>query len=108
MCFFRNYCMEPILKKVSLDEIIPQIQLVNPEFAAILRNLNPSKEYNLYEATYPYGYRSVRSGKFYLPNTAGVVVPLSDSSIDEKTREDLGYNLGSNPVQGSREKPREI
>ena len=90
--------MKPTLRKVSLDEVLPQIQQVNPEFAAIMAKLNPSKEYNLYEAAYPYGYRSVRSGKFFMPNAEGVVVPLTDSSIDEKTREDLGYNLGSNPV----------
>ena len=86
------------LKKVSLDEVMPQIQSVNPEFAAILRNLSPSKEYNLYEATYPYGYRSVRGGKFFIPNKQGIAVPLSDESIDERMRDDLGYDLGANPV----------
>jgi hypothetical protein len=33
-----------------------------------------------------------------MQNKQGQFVPLSDSSIDEKTREDLGYNLGSHPV----------
>lgn len=100
--------MKPTIRKVSLSEVMPQIQSVNPEFAAILCNLNPSKEYNLYEATYPYGYRSVRSGKFYMPNAKGEVVPLTDSSIDEKIREDLSYNLGANPVTLVLEKVLEI
>lgn len=90
--------MEPVIKKVTLDEVLPGIRRVNPEFAKILSDLNPPPEYSLYQAAYPYGHRSVRGGKFYMQNKEGKFVPLSDSSIDEKTREDLSYNVESNPV----------
>jgi len=90
--------MEPVIRKVTLVEVMPEINRVNPAFAKILGNLDPPPEYSLYQATYPYGHRSVCGGKFLMPNKRGEFVPLNDSSIDEKTREDLGYNIGTNPV----------
>ena len=90
--------MKPIIRKVTLREILPEIRQANPEFAKILSDLNPPPEYSLYHATYPYGHRSVRGGRFQMQNKQGNFVPLSDSSIDEKIREDLIYNAESNPV----------
>jgi hypothetical protein len=84
--------------KVSWNDVRQQVKNVNPDLFEIIDNVGHKKDYSLYKASYPFGTNTVVNGKFYLPNKDGVLVPLSHSSIDKKTQEDLSYNAGTNPV----------
>lgn len=94
-----HYGLLPTIKKVKWADVRQQLQIVNPELTGIIDRLSiDDKKYRLYEASYPYGCQSVRQGKLFLPNNAGELVPLNDSSLPTNIVKDLSYNLGSNPV----------
>lgn len=94
-----HYKNLPTVRKIPWVEARKQLQTVNPELTKIIDCLDISdKKHHLYEANYPYGYKSVNKGKLYLPNTLGKSVPWDDHSISSELQNDLGYNLGSNPV----------
>lgn len=94
-----HYGLLPTVKRVKWIDVRQRIKQVNPELTSIIDKLDPSEQtHHLYEAIYPYGYKSVRKGKLYLPNSKNEIVPLDDHSISHTTRDDLGYNVGSNPV----------
>lgn len=70
----------------------------NPELTAIIDQIDPGKDYRLYKISYPYGSQIVKSGKFYLPNDSGDLLPIDDNSFSEQIRKDLSYNARSIPI----------
>ncbi len=86
------------IKEVAWDDVREQVKKVNPELHEIIDQLATDRTYKLYKGCYPYGYESVKQGKLFWVNSEGQAVPLTDHSIDNQLKNELGYNLGSNPV----------
>jgi hypothetical protein len=90
--------MKAHIKQVTWQEARKEVMRANPELAGLIDNIDPGSEYTLYKACYPYGYESVQNGCFCWPDKDGNPFPLADSDVSNKIKEDLLYNLGSNPV----------
>jgi hypothetical protein len=87
------------LIQVDWADIRAKIEGLNPVLAELIDDLNlDPKKYLLFKATYPFGTESIKEGKFYLPNSSGQMVPLTDNRITQVIRDQLSYNIGSNPV----------
>ncbi|MCK4608289.1 MAG: hypothetical protein KAT71_02300 [Gammaproteobacteria bacterium] len=87
----------PNIKKVSWEEIRVQVKNVNKELFQVIDNLSPGPDYTLYKAVHPFGHESVKGGTLFLPDKDGHAVSLLDHS-DKEMRDDLSYNVLSNPV----------
>jgi len=86
------------IQTTTWKKVRDRVAKVNPDLCSIIDQLNPSStKYPLYEARYPFGVNSVAKGQLLLPNEQGRLVQL-EASADKKMKQDLGYNLGSNPV----------
>lgn len=83
--------------KVRLDEVLPELTQVNPKLATILEELSPGKEFRLYYGEYPFGENFVEQGKFHIPIN-GSMVTLDHPSIPKQYKDDLSYNIGTNPA----------
>ena len=88
--------MIPVIEKIVWSDIRTKVAELNPELAAIVDRLDPP--YPLFKASFPFGAEFIKQGKLYLPNEHGEFVPLSDSTISRELKEELSYNIGSNPV----------
>lgn len=88
----------PYIKEYKWKDIRNELLKVNSKLVAAIDEVSPDDSYTLFKASYPYGANIIKRSDFYLPNDSGEIVPLTDSSISNKTKELLGYNLGSNPV----------
>ena len=88
--------MIPSIKKVFWPDVRAKVTKLNPALAAIIDRLDPP--YPLFKAAFPYGTEFVKQGKLYLPNEEGHFVPLTDPGISRELKEELGYNIGTNPV----------
>ncbi|MBB72331.1 MAG: hypothetical protein CMF50_08030 [Legionellales bacterium] len=86
------------VNEVRWPDIAAKVQRLNPELANLLDDLPKSQQLPLFIATYPYGFEIINSGRFYLPNKTGNIVPLDDDSIPKRQQKALNYNFGSNPV----------
>lgn len=86
------------LEKLSWQQARKAVTEVNPDFAKIIDELNPSENHWLLKATYPYGSLVMQKSVLNLPNPQGEIVPITDRSIDPVIRQGIGYNLNSNPV----------
>ncbi len=86
------------LDKLSWAEVRNAAHGVNPELADIIDELNPGKTHWLAKAIYPYGSLAMNKSVLMLPNPQGKIVSITDESLDPSLREELGYNLNSNPV----------
>lgn len=80
------------IKKVIWTDIRDKVILVNPRLAHIIDGVNPDHSLPLYVARYPYGSTIVNEGIFHAPEPNGNVVPIDDSRIDPKIREELTYS----------------
>lgn len=89
---------KPSIKKISWKEARLKVKSVNPELFAIIEKLDPSPDYGLYDLHLPYGCECVKKGKAYLPDADGKMVSFDAPSLDNKLKDDLSYNVGSNPV----------
>lgn len=86
------------LIKTSWKNVREEVWLVNQKLVEIIDQIDPSEDYVMYKATYPYGEEILKKGKLYLPNNAPSMVSLEDSTLTNEIRENLGYNIGTNPV----------
>lgn len=86
------------MEELTWDQVRDDVMKVNPEFAAVVDRLSPSKEYTVFKATYPYGSEILKRGDLYVPNKEGELVSLKHHSISSHIRDSLDYNLDSNPV----------
>lgn len=86
------------LQRLTWDQARPFWLESQPEFVALVDELAPSDEHCFYLATYPFGSELLQQGDFYLPAEEGGLIALNDHRLDSKLRQDLDYNLGSNPA----------
>lgn len=89
---------KPHIEKLQWKNVRKAVEAVNKPLAKIIDNLDPSPEYALYKASYPFGCESVREGKLYLPNSEGTMLPLNNSNLPKEFGEQLSYNVETNPV----------
>ena len=75
-----------MITELTWKDIRKKILDLNPEFAAIIDELNPNSDYTFIKATYPYGTEILKKSQLQL------------SSNDKGIKEKLAYSLGSNPV----------
>jgi hypothetical protein len=86
------------LELVSWEQVRKEVAQINLTFAQAIDELNPGKKYPLVKVAYPYGSYVLKRAELMLPNSKGVIVPITDATIDSKLRGMLNYNLNSNPV----------
>ncbi len=86
------------IKELNWAQARDRVAALNPEFAAIIDEISPDKNYKLFLASYPYGEYVLRHGKMQLPNKNGELVAFDDPSHGDTYSKHIGYNLGSNPV----------
>lgn len=86
------------MQKIFWADIKSQVEKVNPTFAKLIDERSPGQDFYFYKATYPYGAPVLNKAVLMIPNQTGEVVPITDASIASTIKEDLGYNLNSNPV----------
>lgn len=89
---------ESRLQVVSWSDVRSTFARLNPQLHKIIDAISPDDSFRLYKMSYPYGSNILRNGIFYLPNQVNHFVPITDPSIDKRTREDLFYNMRSNPI----------
>ena len=87
------------IRKLSWDDIAIRVKRVNPTFYNKLKELSPSnKKYSIYHVTYPYGAEILKNGVLHLPDNQGNMLSIKSAAIPASIKEDLSYNLNSNPV----------
>lgn len=69
-----------------------------PRFVALVDELEPGDECCFYRAVYPFGSEVLQHGTFYVPSAENGLIALDDPRLDPKLKQQLGYNLGSNPA----------
>jgi hypothetical protein len=91
--------LNPYFKALTWKEARSSVQKVNPALMKVIDKIDPGDDCLLYRAQYPYGVQVLRLGEFFLPcGENGELVSFNSPKIDPKLRQDLGYNLGSNPL----------
>ena len=86
------------LKLTDWKAIRSRVKAVNTEFAELVDQVNPDSSYRLYVAKYPFGAQILENGKFFLQGENGKPIPFLSESIPVQIREDLDYNLATNPI----------
>lgn len=86
------------LQELTWAQVRDEVYKTNSEFARVIDDLNPNDSYTLYKVSYPYGAEILKNGNLFIPNDAGEIVPLKDHSIPTHIKENLSYNLESNPL----------
>lgn len=87
------------LETLAWSEARPEIQKFNPTLAKLIDELDPGEDHFFLKATYPFGGSALEKANLVLPNDKdGTLVPITDSSVSNKVKEAIGYNLNSNPV----------
>ncbi len=87
-----------LLKELTWDQVSNDVKDLNPEFASIINNLSPSKEFTFFRASYPYGNKILHRGKLFLPASGNKLVPIDNDQVPNHVKKKIGYNLLSNPV----------
>lgn len=85
-------------EKFTWANIRKDVINVNPDFAKIIDKLSPNNKHWILKVSYPYGSLVMEKSVLNIPNEAGEIVPLTDSTITSEIRNGIGYNLNSNPV----------
>lgn len=86
-----EYPFRPTMRKVFWKDVHKEVHRVAPEFAKLVDEIDPGKDYPLYKACYPYGSLIVKEGVCYYPNKDGNLVTLDDLSLEVKIKQDLSY-----------------
>jgi hypothetical protein len=86
------------IEMVTWKEIREDFIKANHELGFIIDELSPNPSYTFYDTHYPFGSESLKNGFLYIPNGNGGLSLLNSSDIDQKIKEDLSYNLDSNPA----------
>lgn len=91
------------LKPAKMEELLwadvkNEVKILDPSLFEIIEEFDPSSEYTLFKAYYPYGTEILNQGILHLPDPAGNIVSIHSDAISDKTRHLLGYNQFSNPV----------
>jgi len=86
------------LEKIRWSDIRQQIQSINPEFTNIIDEISPDDTFKLYKAKYRYGVEIIKNGVLQLPNQQGQTAAITCASTDKELKDELSYNLNTNPV----------
>jgi hypothetical protein len=83
-----NIAIEECLWK----DIEALVIMYEPELAAIINELDPSKNFPLFKIKYPFGAKIFEKGIFYLPTDSGETVSVNDAALPNKIKELLVYS----------------
>jgi hypothetical protein len=86
------------LKELTWRDVRNDLKLVNPTLAKIIDQLDPSPEYKLFKASFPFGKKIIQDGKFLVPINGQLSIPLGDKLVNAHINQQLGYNMNTNPV----------
>lgn len=86
------------IQKVFWKDVRNEVAQVNPSLSSIIDDIDPSNDYALYKASYPYGSVIIENGIFHIPLSDGSIAPLHDQLISNQIKTDLGYANGGLPV----------
>jgi len=86
------------LQTTDWQSIRERVHKLNPDFATLIDKINPDSSFKMYIAKYPFGAQILDNGEFYLPTQAGGRIAFQSDEVPSEIKEDLGYNLGSNPI----------
>jgi len=87
-----------MIEKLSWPQIRQSVREVNPELAEIIDDLDPDDSFSLFRVKYPFGAEILKRGTLHLPMENGDILPITDQLIPKEVRDELSYNLMSNPV----------
>lgn len=79
------------IKKVTWKQIRKKVDKVNPILANTIDAIDPSDDFTLYHASYPYGSVIVEDGVFHIPLPDGKIVPSHDIQVDNQIKSDFNY-----------------
>ena len=86
------------LVMTTWDKVRERVQKVEPDFAAIVDEINPGKEFPLFLAYYPYGVLAGDQVSIFLPSVAGGSFRLNDPSLSPDIKKHLGYGHDGAPL----------
>lgn len=86
------------LVKVYWKDIAKRVAKVEPEFAKLVNNLSPDKNYPLFLGYYPYGMYIGDTISLFVPGLSGGSYRLSDPKAPKEVIEHLGYGINSSPL----------
>jgi len=84
------------IEKTNWSDVRTQVKKLNPNLTEIIDRLDPP--YPLYKAPFPFGAEFIRQGRLFLPNDHGDIVSLNDAIISKEIKDELSYNIGTNPI----------
>lgn len=96
------------LVKTCWQKVRSRVAKVEPEFAAIVDELDPDKSFTLYLANLPYGTLKGDTQSTFLPKVDGGLYRLTDPCAPKDVIEDLGYGIGGAPLAMLLEKNLEL
>lgn len=86
------------MEELQWKDIRDQVAKKNAELARIIDELNPTAEYTIFKASYPFGCEILKNGLLHVPNNKSELVPLTSNEIPERIKHKLNYNNNTNPV----------
>ncbi len=84
--------------KTHWDNVRKRVVKVEPQFAKIVDELNPGKDFPLYLIYYPYGALKGDTESPFIPNPDGTFYRLSDPNAPKEIIKDLGYGKEDAPL----------
>lgn len=85
------------IKQCEWKTIRSEVEKVNPQLTAIIDLISPNKDFKLFKAIYNYGSHILYNGKIYLPED-DCPLEFSESAANHLLKNELCYNVGTNPV----------
>lgn len=86
------------VEELTWKEARERVLRVNPMITKIIDNIDPPKSHVLVKAVYPFGSEILKNTVLQLPSAQGELISYHDSRFDNRLRNFLSYNYGSNPV----------
>jgi hypothetical protein len=87
---FMSHEQDKNLKLVYWQDIREKVKSVNPEFAQIIDQINPDKNYPLIQASYNFGDLIVKDGETFLPSEKGLI-SLNSPTLAKTVSKELAY-----------------
>lgn len=86
------------LTKIYWQDVRSQVMAVNPGVAACIEQISPGADLYFYKAQHPFGFNIVEHGYYQLCDPAGNSISILDPQVPDELRDDLSFNLHSNPL----------
>lgn len=78
--------------QLSIVDVLAEIEYLQPQLYAALKNTQMQKDYICYKARYKFGEKILHNGVIHISDMEGNSIPVSDSSLPDQLIEDLTYN----------------